>query len=220
MTVIRILLMLLSLSQISAAEDDLTADQVIQRWIKEQREHPVRQAKFSYIEIDRVFLRQENRLGELTYTSETSGQPRIIPWPSTMKQLSVRRGYELHENESIFDMSWNESTVFFRDNDGTVQELSRPCRIFPLFDLMDSIEVGLPPVFPGPVYMSRIAKFNWSITKREPNSIWLRGLPNAKDEQKKLAPTWDVIIDTDSWQVRAARRFYSDKETVMVILRD
>jgi hypothetical protein len=48
----------------------------------------------------------------------------------------------------------------------------------------------------------------------------LRGLPNAKDEQKKLAPTWDVIIDIDSWQVRAVRRFYSDNETVMVIVRD
>ncbi len=203
----RIFIALLMLSQTVMAEEEPTAEQVVQRWIKEQREHSVSQVKFSYIEIDQKFLHQTNRLGELTYTSETSGQYRIIPWPSTRKPPSVRRGYELREDESIFDMSWNEGTVFFHDNDGTVQELSRPGRIFPSFALMDFVERGLPPVFPGPVNESRIAKYDWSITKREPDSIWLRGLPNAKDEQKKLAPTWDVIIDIDSWQVLAVEDF-------------
>lgn len=218
----RIIIALLMLSQIVMAEEELTAEQVIQRWIKEQREHPVSQVKFSCIEINQKFLKQTNRLGELTYTSETSGQYRLIPWPSTMKQLSVRRGYELFKDEWIFDMSWNESTVFFRDNDGTVQELPRPAGMLHLFKLMDFVSRGLPPVFPGPVDESRIAKYDWSITKREPDSIWLRGLANDKKEKGTYAPTWEVIIDTDSWRVRAARRLDSshNNETVMVIRRD
>lgn len=216
----RILIALLMLSQIVMAEEELTAEQVIQRWGKEQREHPESQVKFSKIERDRVFLRQTNRLGELTYTSETSGQFRVIPWPSTMKPLTVRPGYELHEDESITDMSWNESTVFFRDNDGTVQELPRPFRFFPWLEPTDFVEDGLPPVFPGPVSESRIAKYDWSIMKREPDSIWLRGIPNAKNLQKQPAPTWDVSIATDLWQVRAVRKSYNGNETVMVIVRD
>lgn len=217
----RIVIALLMLSQLVIADEELTAEQVVQRWVKEQREHPVSQVKFSWIDRDRVFRSQTNRLGELTYTTETSGQYRIIPWPSTMKPPAVWRGYELREDESISDMSWNESTVFFRDNDGTVQEFSRPCRCpFPWSDPIDFVEEGLPPVFPGLVSESRIAKFDWSIMKREPGSIWLRGIPNAKDAQKKLVPTWDVSIATDSWQVRAVRRIYGEKETVMVIIRD
>ena len=218
----RILIALLMLSQIVMAEEELTAEQVVQRWVKEQREHPVSQVKFSKIERDRVFLRQTNRLGELTYTSETSGQFRIVPWPSTMKPPSVWRGYELHEDESIFDMSWNESTVFLRAQDGTVQELSRPFRFFPWLEPTDFVEDGLPPVFPGPVSESRIAKFDWSIMKREPDSIWLRGIPKAKKEKSRYIPTWDAIIATDSWQVRAVKKIDSNhnRETVMVIVRD
>ena len=48
----------------------------------------------------------------------------------------------------------------------------------------------------------------------------LRGIPNAKNVQKQSAPTWDVSITTDSWQVRAVRRIYCERETVMVIVRD
>ncbi|MFO1006408.1 MAG: hypothetical protein U0929_10650 [Planctomycetaceae bacterium] len=220
----RILVALLMLSQIVMAEEELTPEQVVQRWIKEQREHLVSQVKFSYIEIDQKFLHQTNRLGELTYTSETSGQYRIIPWSSTKTPPSVRRGYELREDESTFDVSWNESTLFVHEVEGTLQATFPRqfsawwCQSTDLFQVF--VQEAIPPLFPGPVSESRIAKYDWSITKREPDSIWLRGIPKAKKEKSRYIPTWDAIIATDSWQVRAVRRIYSEKETVMVIVRD
>lgn len=220
----RIVIALLMLSQIVMAEEELTAEQVIQRWVKEQQEHPVSQVKFSSIELDSIFFHQKNRLGEVTYASETSGQFRLIPWPSTMKPLSLRRGYELSDDESIFDVSWNESTLSIHEVDGALQATFPRqysawwCQSTDLFQVF--VQEAIPPLFPGPVNESRIASFDWSISKREPNSIWLRGYPNAKHERRKLAPRWDAIIDKASWQIRAVRMCFGDRETVMTVRRD
>lgn len=219
----RILIALLMLSQTVMAEEELTAEQVVQRWVKEQREHPVSHVKFSYIEIDKTFLHQTNRLGELTYTSETSGQYRLIPWPSTMKPLSIRNGYELRNSEPILNMSWNESNMFYNEADGTVRDvLPRPFRFLPWSDPVDSVEWALPPLFPGPVNEPRIARYNWSITKRQPNLIWVGGgLKDMKDKHK-YPLSWEAIIDTVSWQVRSVRKFDSTHihETVMMVIQD
>lgn len=219
----RFVIAFLMLSQTVMAEEELTAEQVVQRWVKEQREHPVSHVKFSWITLDSIFLHQENRYCEVTYTSETSAQFRSIPWPSTMKPPSARREYKLRDTEFIWNVSWDEKTLITHEVDGTVQiVLPRPLNIFPWIAEFDPVEESSPPLFPGPVNESRIAKFDWSITKREPNAIWLRGIPKAKKDKSRYIPTWDAIIDTDSWQVRAARKFDSthNHQTVMVVIRD
>lgn len=217
----RILIALLMLSQIVMAEEELTAEQVVQRWVKEQREHPVSQVKFSWITLDSIFLVQENRYCEVTYTSETSAQFRSIPWPSTMKPLSVRHGYGLRDNELIWNVTWDDKTIITHEVDGTVQiVLPRSFSIWPWCDATDPVEESSPPLFPGPVNEARIAKYNWSITKRESGSIWLRGLAKAKKEKGSHAPTWEAIIRTDSWQVRAVRKLEGDREDVMAIRQD
>lgn len=215
----RYLCIFLFLSQIAVAEEKWTANQVIQHWIATQQELPVEKVSFSRLEFDRIFLRQTNRLCEVVYVGATSGQMTSKPWPSDIKPVRLREEYKLNPDDPEWNVSWDDDKITFHEFDGTLKSvLKRPFKIS-WFQAPNFLENQIPPIFPGRVNRDRIARFDWNVTARKPDTIWLKGVPKLALKQDTDIPTWEVIIEIASWKTRAIRQLDSagNREVVMLI---
>ena len=209
----------LLLTQVAMAEEHPTANQVIEYWIATQRELPVERVSFSRIAFDRISQHQTNQVGEVVYHGESSVEIMLRPLPLGQPAASQRPGYQLAVDRSETRASWDAETLTYFESDGTVKQ-SLP-RNFQLWGSPsgDIIEHALPPLFPGPVNETYIHKFDWTISDRHPDSIWLKADPKVAFEKDPDIPLWEIIVNTGTWTTRAARQLdrSGNREVVMVV---
>ncbi len=212
----RFLCVLLLLTRVALAENQPTARQVIQYWTETQREMPVEKVSFSRLTTDHIFKSQTIQVGEIFYTGDSSAKVILKPWPADANPIKLRSGYKLASADTDLRVSWNPDQFSVHESDGTLGASYPRFRQYLWFPPHDLLENHLPPLFPGPVNEAYIAKFDWKITARKPDAVWLKAVPKLDP----TTPTWEVIVNTSTWTIKAVRRLdWSGHHEVVMVVR-
>ena len=214
----RFLCLFLLLSQMAVAGEFPTAEQVIQNWIATQREMPVEKVSFQRTTFDLIFQHQTNQLCEAVYHGDSSVHFTSKACPPELQQ-ATRPEYKVKIDHSEYSLSWDTEKVTFFEPDGTSEHTIPRKLQLGWFPSLDIVEHVLPPLFPGPVNDTYIHKFDWTISDRKPGAIWLKAEPKLAYEKDNDIPSWEIIVNTGTWQTRAARQLdkTGNREVVMVV---